>query len=218
MADLKRQIAEARRQIDFDDSAHLVEINEQLVVSALQSQTDADQAAQALGEMRKSYGLDTLTQLPNRVQLQERLSYAIASAQRHRTCVAVLFADIDGFKGINDTFGHAVGDEVLKHTAHSITSCVRDIDFVFRYGGDEFVVLLTDLAQASDAALVSQKIALAVASPLALDKQTMSASLSIGVCIYPDDGVHADALIQCADMAMYETKRLKASQLKGGSP
>ncbi len=210
LTELKRQIATTRRQVDFDDSANLVEVNEQLVVSALQSQFDAEEAEHAFGELSKSFGVDTLTQLSNRVKFQEQFAYAIACAKRHGTRVAILFADIDGFKRINDTLGHAVGDEVLKHTAHCISKSVRDIDFVFRYGGDEFVILLTDIADAPDAALVSQKIESAAASPINVKNQTISVSLSIGVCIYPDDGVDADALIHCADVAMYEAKRLNA--------
>ncbi|MGP1682687.1 MAG: diguanylate cyclase domain-containing protein [Giesbergeria sp.] len=212
LADLKQQIASAQRQIDFVDSAYLVEVNEQLIVSAMQNQRDADQASLALGELSKSYRLDLLTQVPNRVQLQERFSYAIASALRHGTHMAILFIDIDGFKGINDTLGHAVGDALLQHTARCIASSVRDVDFVCRYGGDEFLVLVTDLAQATDAALVSQKIAAAVASPITAENRTMSVSLSIGMSIYPEDGVEADALIHCADAAMYEAKRLKGGR------
>jgi diguanylate cyclase (GGDEF)-like protein len=213
LADLQRQTAGARRQLDFDDSAYLVEVNEQLIVSALQSQTEAEQAAQALGELSKSHGLDPLTQLPNRVQLQERFAHAIASAHRHRTRLAVLFTDIDGFKGINDALGHAAGDEVLKHAAHCIARSIRDVDFVCRYGGDEFVVLVTDLAQASDAAVVARKIESAVASPITVESRTMAVSLSIGVSIYPNDGAEPKVLIRCADVAMYEAKRLKMNSL-----
>lgn len=212
LADLERQIAGTRRQIDFDDSAYLVEVNEQLIASALQSRIDAEEAAQTVVDLSKSFGLDMLTQLSNRTQFHERFAYAIASAQRHGTRVAVLFADIDGFKGINDTLGHAVGDEVLKYTAHCIASSVRDVDFVFRYGGDEFVVLVTDVAQAPDAALVSQKIASAVALPITVANRSISVSLSIGVSVYPEDGVDADALIHRADSAMYEAKRLKVNR------
>lgn len=213
LADLKRQIAVARSQVDFVDSASLVEVNEQLILSALQSQTKAEEAESAFGELSKSYGVDILTQLANRVQFHERFAYAIASAQRHGTRVAVLFADIDGFKGINDTLGHRFGDEVLKHTAHCIANSVRDVDFVFRYGGDEFVILITDVAQASDATQVSRKIAAAVACPFTVNDRTISVSLSIGTCIYPDDGIDADGLMHCADAAMYEAKRLHAREL-----
>ena len=213
LAELQRQIAGARRQMNFADSAFLVEVNEQLIVSALKSQTEAEDSAYALGELSKSFGLDTLTQLSNRVQLLDQFAYAMASAQRHGTRLAVLFADIDGFKDINDSLGHAVGDAVLRHTAQCIARSVRDVDFVFRYGGDEFVVLVTELLQVSDAALVARKIEAAAASPIALDNQTISVSLSIGACIYPDDGGEADALIHCADLAMYEAKRSKAKRL-----
>ncbi len=213
LADVKQQIAGARGQRDGDDRITLIEVNEQLILSALRSQTDAEQATQALGELSRSYGMDMLTQLPNRVQLQERFHHAIASAHRHRNQIAILFLDIDGFKGINDALGHAVGDEVLKHAAHCIASSVRDVDFVCRYGGDEFVVLVTDLAQARDAALVSQKIASAVASPITIESRTISVSLSIGVSSYPEDGIEADTLIRRADLAMYEAKKLKSNRL-----
>ena len=213
LADVKQQIAGARGQRDGDDRITLIEVNEQLILSALRSQTDAEQATQALGELSRSYGMDMLTQLPNRVQLQERFHHAIASAHRHRNQIAILFLDIDGFKGLNDALGHAVGDEVLKHAAHCIASSVRDVDFVCRYGGDEFVVLVTDLAQARDAALVSQKIASAVASPITIESRTISLSLSIGVSSYPEDGIEADTLIRRADLAMYEAKKLKSNRL-----
>ena len=213
LADVKQQIAGARGQRDGDDRITLIEVNEQLILSALRSQTDAEQATQALGELSRSYGMDMLTQLPNRVQLQERFHHAIASAHRHRNQIAILFLDIDGFKGINDALGHAVGDEVLKHAAHCIASSVRDVDFVCRYGGDEFVVLVTDLAQARDAALVSQKIASADASPITIESRTISLSLSIGVSSYPEDGIEADTLIRRADLAMYEAKKLKSNRL-----
>ena len=213
LADVKQQITGARGQRDGDDRITLIEVNEQLILSALRSQTDAEQATQALGELSRSYGMDMLTQLPNRVQLQERFHHAIASAHRHRNQIAILFLDIDGFKGINDALGHAVGDEVLKHAAHCIASSVRDVDFVCRYGGDEFVVLVTDLAQARDAALVSQKIASAVASPITIESRTISVSLSIGVSSYPEDGIEADTLIRRADLAMYEAKKLKSNRL-----
>ena len=123
LADLQRQTAGARRQLDFDDSAYLVEVNEQLIVSALQSQTEAEQAAQALGELSKSHGLDPLTQLPNRVQLQERFAHAIASAHRHRTRLAVLFTDIDGFKGINRDGSNSSFVAIMGHHV-KITRCL----------------------------------------------------------------------------------------------
>lgn len=207
LADLRRQIAGAQRQVDFDDSANLVEANEQLILAALQNQTAAEQAKQALGELSKSYALDPLTQLPNRVPLKDRFLHAIASAQRQGNRMAVLFMDINGFKAINDTLGHDAGDEVLKHTAHCIARSIRDVDFVCRYGGDEFVVLVTEVAQAGDAEVVAQKIASAVASAFTVANTALSVSLSIGVAIYPEDGADATTLIRCADAAMYQAKR-----------
>lgn len=213
LANLKSQIAAARKQAAFEDSGYLVQVNEQLIVSALQNLTEAEEATQALGALSKSYGLDLLTQLPSRVLLQDRFSHAIANADRHRTRMAILFADIDGFKRINDTFGHAVGDEILKHAADCVVNSVRDVDFVCRYGGDEFVVLVTEVSQASDAALVAEKIASAVAATITVENQTISISLSIGVSIYPEDGIDPATLIQRADAAMYEAKRWKVARL-----
>lgn len=212
LARLQRKIAGAHRHVDVADSAQLVEVTEQLIVSALQNQSDAEQCAQRLGALSKSYGLDALTQLPNRVPLQERFLHAMASAQRSGKGMAVLFIDINGFKGTNDTLGHAVGDEVLQHTAHCIAHALRDVDFVCRYGGDEFVVLVTDVAQASDGDLVAQKIAAAAAVPFPLAHGMLSVSLSIGMALYPQDGADAETLIRCADAAMYRAKRLQAAR------
>lgn len=216
LAQLQRKIAGAHRHVEAGDSAQRVEVTEQLIVSALQSQSEAEQATQALDALSRSYVLDVLTQLPNRVPLQQRFLHAMASAQRSGKRMAVLFIDINGFKGTNDTLGHAVGDEVLKHTAHCIAHALRDVDFVCRYGGDEFVVLVTDVAQASDAALVAQKIAAAAAAPFTLGPRTLSVSLSIGMAVYPEDGADAETLIRCADVAMYRAKRLQAARWDRG--
>lgn len=219
LSQLQRKIAGARRQVDVAESAQLVEVNEQLIVSALRRQSDAEQAAQALEALSRSCVLDALTQLPNRVPLQERFLHAMASAQRSGKRMAVLFIDINSFKGINDTLGHAASDDVLQHTAHCIAHAVRDVDFVCRYGGDEFVVLVTEVAQTSDAALVAQKIAAAAAVPFTLANLTMpmAVSLSIGMAIYPEDGADAEALLRCADEDIYRAKRLRAAP-RGSGP
>lgn len=209
LADLRNEIAQARVEIDFCDSAHLVEANEHLIVAAMQNQADAEVANNALSVLSRSYGMDTLTQLPNRVLLHERFVHAIAGAHRHHMRMAILFVDMDGFKAINDTFGHAIGDQVLQQTAHCIAHSIRDVDTVCRYGGDEFLVLITDVAQEADAVLVADKITQAVAVPITVDHHTMSISVSIGFCIYPDDGLDPAELIKCADASMYRAKRLK---------
>ena len=178
------------------------------MIAALRHQADAETAAQALNEAARSAELDALTQLPNRVLLLDRLTLAIANAKRRDTRLALLFLDLDNFKQINDTFGHAVGDEVLQRAAHCLSASVRDADTVSRYGGDEFVILLTEVTQAADAALVADKMIAALAAPTHVGEHALSVTASIGISLYPDDGEDADTLIDRADAAMYRAKRV----------
>jgi len=213
LARLNRDIAEARRQVLNSSRAHLLEVNERLVVAAMQHQTDADSAMQALHQLARTSELDTLTQLPNRALLQERFAQAIANAKRRRTRLALLFIDVDDFKHINDTWGHPAGDEVLRQTARCLASVVRDVDTVSRYGGDEFLILLTDIAQVADAEGVADKVSAAMAIPMAVDKRTLRLSVSIGISLYPEDGTAPETLIRQADAAMYRAKRTKTRLL-----
>jgi diguanylate cyclase len=185
----------------------LLEANEQLVIAALRSQSDAESATQALTEVSRSALLDALTQLPNRVLLLDRFAHAIAAAKRHGGRLAVLFLDLDGFKHINDTLGHAVGDEVLKLVAHRLASSVREADTLSRLGGDEFVVLLTEVTHPSDAVLVVDKVFAKLGAPSRVGQHDLRLTASIGISIYPDDGGDAATLIDRADAAMYRAKR-----------
>jgi diguanylate cyclase (GGDEF)-like protein/PAS domain S-box-containing protein len=149
---------------------------------------------------------DILTSLPNRALLEDRLEQGIALAQRHSRRLAVLFIDLDRFKHINDSVGHLMGDKLLKAVALRITSCVRSSDTVSRQGGDEFIVLLSEVAHAEDAALIAEKIRLAVLEPYALSSHQLQLTTSIGASVYPEDGTDPESLIQCADTAMYHAK------------
>ena len=149
---------------------------------------------------------DFLTGLPNRMLLNDRIDQAINLARRGRHQVAVLFVDLDGFKHINDSLGHPVGDEVLKSIATRLTSCVRSTDTVSRQGGDEFVVLLSEVKRATDAALMAAKILDTLSKAHCIDEHDLHVTASIGVSTYPDDGVNAETLIKNADTAMYQTK------------
>ncbi len=149
---------------------------------------------------------DFLTDLPNRVLLSERFSQAIRLAHRHRKQVAVLFLDLDYFKHINDSLGHALGDQLLQSVAKRLVQTVRATDTVCRQGGDEFVILLAELEQPQDAAAVADKLLAAFALPLATGAHDLHVSLSIGISIYPDDGINADTVMQNADTAMYHAK------------
>ena len=157
---------------------------------------------------------DFLTALPNRVLLTERLSQAIGLAQRHQKQVALLFLDIDHFKNINDSLGHAVGDLLLQSIAARLAECIRATDTVCRQGGDEFVILLAEIERPQDAAHVAQTLLAAFTRPHLIGGQELHVTPSIGISVFPDDAVaadsalqNADALMQNADTAMYEAKK-----------
>jgi diguanylate cyclase (GGDEF)-like protein/PAS domain S-box-containing protein len=149
---------------------------------------------------------DSLTDLPNRVLLSDRLSQAVAMAQRNATRLALLFLDIDHFKGINDALGHAVGDRLLQSVAQRLLACVRSPDTVSRQGGDEFVVLLSEVAHTRDAALIAEKMSRALLLPHRIEPHELHVTVSIGIATYPEDGTDAEALMRHADSAMYHAK------------
>ena len=150
---------------------------------------------------------DGLTGLPNRLHFQIRFEHGIAYARRHQGLLAVLFVDIDRFKSINDSLGHDVGDQVLAEFARRVQQCVRKVDTVARQGGDEFIILLTELRTAHDAERVAEKIVRAIAAPFVIGEYSLSVAASVGVALYPDDDDDVDALIEKADLAMYAAKR-----------
>src|SRR6185437_9553170 len=158
--------------------------------------------------LRMSYPAqhDFLTQLPNRMLLNDRLTQAIASAHRHRTSLAVLFVDVDHFKHINDTLGHASGDQLLQSIGRRLVGCVRSSDTVSRYGGDEFVILLPELAHNEDAALSADKILAALSAPHRIEHQELHVTVSVGIGVYPDDGTDAETLLRNADLALFNAK------------
>ena len=149
---------------------------------------------------------DSLTDLPNRVMLNDRLTQALALAHRHQKSLALLFLDLDRFKGINDSLGHAIGDRLLQSVAERLLACVRSSDTVSRQGGDEFVILLSEVTQRADAAATAEKILLALSTPHRIGQQDLHLAASIGVVTYPDDGTEAKTLLKHADLAMYRAK------------
>jgi diguanylate cyclase (GGDEF)-like protein/PAS domain S-box-containing protein len=149
---------------------------------------------------------DFLTGLPNRMLLNDRIDQAIIMARRSRMQVAVLFLDLDGFKHINDSLGHPVGDKLLKSIAQRLVKCVRSTDTVSRQGGDEFVVLLSGVNRPNAAAVTAAKLLESVAKTHSIDQHELHVTASIGVSAYPDDGLNAETLIKNADTAMYQMK------------
>jgi diguanylate cyclase len=203
---LLQDVVVAESQLDNNQAQQLVEANEELVVAAMRNQAEADTAAQALDDVSHAVALDPLTQLPNRLLLLDRFTRAIASAKRHDAPLALLFLDLNNFKQINDTLGHGIGDEVLRFAARCLTSAVRDVDTVSRHGGDEFLILLTEVAKPADASLVADKVIAALGAPNRFGQHVLRLSASIGIAIYPEDGTEPGALIDRADTAMYEAK------------
>lgn len=157
---------------------------------------------------------DDLTQLANRALLQERLEQAVMQHARHQEKLALLFIDLDGFKAVNDNHGHHVGDELLTRVAAMLKHCVRKSDTVARFGGDEFVVLLTGLLDRDDAALVAEKILMQLAQPLQLSVCQAKVGASIGIGMYPDDGTDPQSLLKAADGLMYLAKQRGKAQYR----
>ncbi|MBL8658277.1 MAG: diguanylate cyclase [Rhodospirillales bacterium] len=157
-------------------------------------------------QLQQQANFDSLTGLPNRLLMMDRLRGAILSAGRHGHRGAVLFIDLDYFKKINDTLGHAAGDEVLQQAAERLTSCVRGEDTVSRIGGDEFTIILPNIETAANAEPVVQKILQAFAHPFLLSDLEAVVSASIGITVFPDDGNDPETLMKNADVAMYRSK------------
>ena len=149
---------------------------------------------------------DSLTDLPNRLLLNDRLTRAIASARRNGNRLAVLFVDLDRFKDINDSLGHAIGDKLLQSVAERLVARVRNSDTVSRPGGDEFVVLLSELEHPEDAAVCAKKMLTALTAPHRIAQHDVHVTVSIGVSTYPEDGQDAETLVKSADTAMYQAK------------
>jgi diguanylate cyclase (GGDEF)-like protein/PAS domain S-box-containing protein len=149
---------------------------------------------------------DGLTDLPNRILFNDRLTQAIALAQRHQQKLALLYLDVDRFKHINDSLGHTVGDHLLQSVAQRLVASVRNSDTVSRQGGDEFVILLSEVRHAQDAAVAAEKVRVALTAPHYIDQHDLHLTASIGIVIYPDDGMEGKTLLTNADFAMYHAK------------
>ena len=151
---------------------------------------------------------DALTGLPNRTLLADRLTAAIGAAERHRHGLAVLFLDFDRFKQINDSLGHGAGDSLLKSVAARLLSLVRSTDTVSRQGGDEFVILLSEVQGRRDVTVVVEKMMAGLGPPHTVGNQELHVTVSVGIAMYPEDGADAETLIKHADIAMYHAKDL----------
>jgi diguanylate cyclase (GGDEF)-like protein/PAS domain S-box-containing protein len=190
----------------IEDCASPIHDREGLATGAVVVFRDVSAARAMALEMIHSAHHDFLTGLPNRMLLSDRVNQVIALAQRHGKKVAVLFLDLDGFKHINDSLGHAVGDKLLQSIAKCLVDCVRGSDTVSRQGGDEFVVLLSEVEHSEDAAITARRMLHAVAEVHPVGQHDLHITTSIGLSVFPDDGLDAETLIKNADTAMYQAK------------
>ncbi|WP_153117088.1 diguanylate cyclase [Rhodocyclus tenuis] len=207
LRDLHGELARAQHQLGTQQSSRLVAANEKLVVAAMQAESIAETAVSDLDALARSSQYDALTETPNRRLMRDRLDSAIVMARRRSAHLAVIFVDGDRFKEINDTQGHAVGDAVLQRVARQLKLVLRDSDTVSRHGGDEFLALLSEVRQASDAALIAGKMLAGLAVPHPQGDQLCGVSVSMGIAVYPEDGDDAETLIGHADAAMYRAKK-----------
>jgi diguanylate cyclase (GGDEF)-like protein/PAS domain S-box-containing protein len=196
------ELLRAREELEqrvVERTAELTTVNSQLQGEVLERM----QSEQRVWHMAHH---DGLTGLPNRTLLHDRLAQTLVQAQRNQQHVAVMFLDLDRFKNINDTLGHDVGDELLKHVAQRLLDAVRAVDTVSRIGGDEFVIVLSEISSADDVVQVAEKILHALFNPVMIAHHALMATPSIGISLFPDDGSEAFDLMKHADTAMYHAK------------
>jgi diguanylate cyclase (GGDEF)-like protein/PAS domain S-box-containing protein len=190
----------------IEDSVSPIHDRQGRVTGAVIVFRDVTVARAMTQQMAYSAQHDFLTGLPNRMLLGDRVSQAIASSSRHQGMIAVLFLDLDGFKQVNDTLGHSIGDKLLQSVAGRLKDSLRTSDTVSRQGGDEFVVLLSEIEHADDAVFTAKRILQAVATPHFIDGHDLHVTTSIGISIHPEHGLDGATLIKNADTAMYHAK------------
>jgi diguanylate cyclase (GGDEF)-like protein/PAS domain S-box-containing protein len=190
----------------IEDSAAPIHDRRGQVTGAVMVFHDVTQARAMSQRMSYLAHHDYLTDLPNRLLLNDRLAQAITAARRQRQQLAVLFVDVDRFKHINDSLGHVIGDDLLLSIARRLVASVRRSDTVSRQGGDEFVILLSPVAHAEDAAVSASKILTALGTPHQVKEHDLQITVSMGIGIYPDDGTDAETLVKNADIAMLNAK------------
>jgi len=193
---------------EIEDSAAPIHDRNGRVLGAVLIFHDVSEARAVALEMSHHAQHDFLTGLPNRLLLTDRLTQAIALSRRHGNKVALLFLDLDHFKRVNDSLGHAVGDKLLQSVAHRLKACVRSSDTICRMGGDEFVVLLSEIEHVEAATHHAEKLLATVAQPHLIGGHEVHVTLSIGISICPDDGRDAETMLKNSDTSMYYAKKM----------
>ena len=185
----------------------VVERTRELANTVKQLQVEIEEREKITAELHFLANHDALTGLPSLRLCKDRLNQSLAEARRNHQASAVMFLDLDGFKEINDRYGHEFGDRVLRESAARITAEIRETDTVARIGGDEFVIILSSLPEKNIASRIAESLVAAIARPVCIDAVEVAISASIGISLYPDHGVTAEELIRSADKAMYRVKR-----------
>lgn len=198
----------------YSDSVSYSEADMELLQSVSTHVAAAIERKQIHARLEFNAQYDHLTELPNRQLFNDRLQTALARAQRSGSCLALLYLDLDHFKTINDTFGHAIGDRILQEIGERLRDSVRESDTICRFGGDEFVVLLENIAMPVHASTAAVKILARLGAPLVLDNHAFNIQPSIGIAIYPEHGRDGRALLSQADKAMYAAKRLGGNRVE----
>jgi diguanylate cyclase (GGDEF)-like protein/PAS domain S-box-containing protein len=194
------------KPIDVSVTISPVKNSEGKIIGASKIVRDITQRKESQERIQYLAHYDSLTGLPNRTLLADRMKIAIGNAARYSKRLALLFVDLDRFKLVNDSLGHEIGDKLLKVAAERMQSTIRHIDTISRLGGDEFIVLLSQIAAAEDAARVAEKLIAAVSEPYRIEEHELLLTASVGISIYPDSGTEANSLLRNADASMYSAK------------
>ena len=193
----------------FNQMLETIEVNQKERDTANEAlQLNKKRLERAVKDLQYLANYDSLTQLPNRALCMDRIKYALKRASRTNAMVALLFLDLDHFKDVNDSLGHAVGDQLLKATSQRLLERIRSEDTLARLGGDEFVIILNELHETEDVITIVEKIVTSFEEPFQLSNYEVNTTVSVGVCMFPHDGVDVDSLMKAADAAMYKAKEV----------
>jgi diguanylate cyclase (GGDEF)-like protein len=196
----------------------LVQANENLVIASIKCQTIAENLEKSSVKMTHLANHDFLTELPNRMQLYDRIGQAILMAKRDNTKLAILFMDLDKFKAVNDSYGHEIGDELLRSVAARLKKAIRNSDTASRQGGDEFILLLSKVGNEDSLRRTIKKIQHSISAPYLIAEKNIHIGSAIGVSVFPEHGEDTQTLIRCTDAAMYHAKQRGPNQHEIFSP